>query len=125
MAIGRPAPRISGEWLVATMIYSSPREARSPGFDRWYWDVLAALPRSRKLLLVAGPYDSDGTIHELLDEARRRGVAAVIHFVEEGPLRTAFETSFAQLARVVEDLEGFAAENGLPLDAGEDITFDF
>jgi hypothetical protein len=62
VAIGRPAPRLSGEWLIATMIYSSPREARAPGFDRWYWDVLAALPKAKRLLLIAGPYDSDNTI---------------------------------------------------------------
>src|SRR5271170_3352617 len=102
--MGRPAPRSSGEWLVATMIYTSPREAGAPGFDRWSWDVLAALGRAKKLLLVAGAYDSDGTIRELLDEAKRRSVVAAVHFVEEGPLRTAFETSFASLATLVVDV---------------------
>src|SRR5437588_3256577 len=98
------------------MIYSSPREARAPGFDRWYWELLALLARARKVLVVAGAYDSDGTIRELLDEARRRGIAATIHFVEEGALKTAFESAFPTLATLVVDLDSFAEKNGLVLD---------
>ena len=108
------------------MIYSSPREARAPGFDRWYWDVLALLPKARRLLVIAGPYDSDGTIRELLDEAKRRSVAAAIHFVEEGPLQTVYESSFSALAMAVKDLEAFSEKHGLELDGSSDeITFDF
>ena len=73
MSLGRPTPRLTGEWLIATMIYASPREARLPGFDRWYWDVLAKLPQAKQILLIAGAYDSDGTIKELMDDAKRRG----------------------------------------------------
>lgn len=126
MAIGRPAPRLSGEWLIATMIYSSPREARAPGFDRWYWDVLALLGKARRVLVIAGPYDSDGTIHEILDESKKKGLSVAIHFVEEGPLKVVYESSFPTLATAVEDLETFAEKHGLPLDgSSDDITFDF
>jgi hypothetical protein len=107
------------------MIYSSPREATAPGFDRWYWDVLSALGKAKKLLLVVGAFDSDGTIRELLDEAKRRGVAAAIHFVEEGPLETAYETTFSKLATKVTDLDGFAEKNGIELDSDDDLKFDF
>ncbi len=107
------------------MIYSSPREAGAPGFDRWYWDVLSALGRTKKLLLVAGAFDSDGTIRELLDEAKRRGIAASVHFVEDGPLKTAFETSLSKLATSVADLDGFAEQNGIELDSDDEITFGF
>lgn len=105
------------------MIYSSPREARSPGFDHWYWDVLAALPKARNLLLVAGAYDWDGTVREVLDEAKRRSIPVTIHFVEPGPLRTAFETAFAALATLVEDVDGFAEKNGISFDDPGDFSF--
>jgi len=108
------------------MIYSSPREARAPGFDRWYWDVLGALPKAKRLLVIAGAYDSDGTIRELLDEAKRRSIPAAIHFVEDGALRTVYESGFKALAELVTDLDGFAEENEIPLDGSSDeITFGF
>jgi hypothetical protein len=109
------------------MIYSSPREARSPGFDRWYWDLLAALPKAKRLLVVAGAYDSDGTIRELLDEAKRRGIPAAIHFVEEeGPLPLVYESSFPTLAEHVIDLDSFTEEKGISLEGSSDeITFGF
>jgi hypothetical protein len=105
------------------MIYSSPREARAPGFDHWYWELLAALPRAKKILLVVGAFDSDGTIREVLDEAKRRGIPVSIHFVEPGPLRTVYESALTALATLVEDVDTFAEKNGIPFDDPGDISF--
>ena len=107
------------------MIYGSPRESRVPGFDRWYWDLLAMLPKAKKLLLVAGSYDSDGTIREVLDEAKRRGIPSSIHFIEGGPLKVAYVEGFPSLATLVPDVETFAEDNGIELDAPGDLAFDF
>jgi hypothetical protein len=107
------------------MIYGSPRESRVPGFDRWYWDLLAMLPKAKKLLLVAGSYDSDGTVREVLDEAKRRGIACSIHFIEGGPLKVAFVEGFSSLATLVPDVETFAEDNGIELDSPGDLAFDF
>ena len=107
------------------MIYASPREARLPGFDRWYWDVLAKLPQAKQILLIAGAYDSDGTIKEFLEDAKRRGIPASIHFVESGPLSKAFDQSFPGLATRVPDLDAFEEKNGVPLDDSGELSLDF
>ena len=125
MSVGRPPGRVAGDWLVLTMIYASPREAELPGFDRWYWDLLALLPKAKHALVIAGAYDSDGTIRELLEEAKRRGIAVTLHFLEGGAFRRAFEQTFPKLATVVEDLDSFAESKGLPLDGPDDLTLDF
>jgi hypothetical protein len=125
VSAGRPPARLDGDWLVATMIYGSTREARVAGFDRWYWDVLALLPRAKSLLLVAGAYDSDNTIRELLDEAKRRGIPVTVHFIERGPLRLAFEQLFKDRATIVEDVETFAEKNDIALDGDDDLDLKF
>ena len=120
MSASRPPGRVHGDWLVATMVYASTREARVPGFDAWYWALLALVPKARKVLLVAGAYDSDGTILELLNEAHKRGKAVAIHFVERGPLAKTLELKPAAGASVVDDLDGFADREGIALDDGAD-----
>jgi hypothetical protein len=107
------------------MIYASPREAKLPGFDRWYWDVLAKLPKAKRILLIAGAYDSDNTIRELLEDARRRALPVSLHFVESGPLSKAFEAGYAGLATRVPDLDAFEEENDVPLDDSGEISLDF
>lgn len=116
MSASRPPGRLAGDWLVATMIYDSAREARVPGFDTWYWGLLALLPRAARVLLIAGAYDSDGTIQELCAEARKRGKPVTVHFVEHGQLSKVFELKLAGQATVVEDLDSFADKEGIPLD---------
>jgi hypothetical protein len=126
LSASRPPGRIQGDWLVATMIYASTREARSPGFDAWYWALLAQLAKCKKVLLIAGAYDSDGTIQELVDEARKRQKPVTLHFVERGPFAKAFELSHKNEAVTVEDVDTFAEQEGIELDGGEDeLTFGF
>jgi hypothetical protein len=107
------------------MIYASPREAKLPGFDRWYWDILATLPKARRILLIAGAYDSDNTIKEFLEDAKRRAVPVSLHFVEAGPLSKAFDAGYTGLAARVPDLDAFEEENGVPLDDSGEISLDF
>ncbi|MBI3722458.1 hypothetical protein HY251_00660 [bacterium] len=125
MSVGRPPGRLDGDWLVATMVYSSPSESGAPGFDNWYWKLLALIPKAKRLLLVVGAYDSDGTIKELLSEAKKRQVPVTVHFCESGPLRKAFETGFSDLATVVEDVDTFTEEKGISLAGYDEISFDF
>jgi hypothetical protein len=108
------------------MIYASTREAKVPGFDAWYWALCALLPKAGKVLLIAGAYDSDGTIQEFLGEACRRGKPVTIHFVERGPLAKTFELNLASQASVLEDLDSFAEREAIPLDDGDEtLRFDF
>jgi hypothetical protein len=108
------------------MIYGSTRESGVPGFDAWYWELLSLVPRARKILLVAGAYDSDGTIQEFLGEAHKRGKPVTIHFVERGPLAKAFELTMPGLATVAEDLDSFAEKEGIALDEDADpLRFEF
>jgi hypothetical protein len=108
------------------MIYASTREARAPGFDAWYWALLGQIGKCKKVLLIAGAYDSDGTIQELLDEARKQKKPVTLHFVERGPFAKAFDLGLKDRATVVEDVDTFAEREGIELDDGGDaLRFDF
>jgi hypothetical protein len=108
------------------MIYASTRESKAPGFDAWYWALLAQLAKAAKVLVIAGAYDSDGTIAELLAEAKKRGKPVAIHFVERGPFAKLFELTLRDKAQLLDDLDTFAESEGIALDDDDDeIRFDF
>ncbi|MCC6150643.1 MAG: hypothetical protein IT461_10370 [Planctomycetes bacterium] len=74
-----------GDWLLARMVYPSRTAVASTAEAETRAKILHEVTKSKYVFIVAGAYDHDFAIMDVLHTAEKLGIPVFVHFESFGP----------------------------------------